>query len=224
MMTLINPGQRKSALRLYAGLTVGSLFIALLAGCASGLLPKPQAEPTLFLLDDAAWAQPTGGAVTPTYGSPRTLVVDPPRAAAGFDGRNIAYVRRAHELEYFAQSQWVDTPSHMLAPLMVRALQRSGAFTAVLQSPSAAVGALRLETELVRLQQDFTQTPSQVRLTLRAVLVETATRRVISWRELETRTVAAKDDAYGGAVAANRAVQTLMVELVDFCRQASNIQ
>ena len=108
-----------------------------------------------------------------------TLIVNPPHAAAGFDSRRIIYVRELHKLEYFAHSEWVDTPARMLAPLIVAALENGGAFRAVVLTPSAASGDFRLDTEIVRLQHEFGTGPSRVRFTLRAYLVEV--NRAGSW-------------------------------------------
>jgi cholesterol transport system auxiliary component len=127
------------------------------------------------------------------------------------------YLRRPQELEAFAFHEWVDTPARMLAPLLVRSLQGSGAFSAVLLAPSAATGTLRLETELIRLQQDFGTRPSQVQLTLRGVLLDTATRQVIAWREFDEKVPAATDDPVGGAEAAQEATQRVLAALAAFC-------
>jgi cholesterol transport system auxiliary component len=149
-----------------------------------------------------------------------TLVVSPPRAAAGFDSPHMIYLRRAGQPEYFAYNQWVDTPARMLAPLLVGAIARSGAFRAVVPTPSPAGGELRLETEILRLQQEFLQAPGQVRFTLRAYLVETATRRVLASREFDSRIITASEDPAGGAAAANRAVAVVLAELALFCAEA----
>jgi len=69
----------------------------------------------------------------------------------------------------------------------------------------------------LRLQHDFSVQPSRVRFTLRADLVDNATRQVIAGREFDATVVAASDDAYGGVVAANGAVQAVLAELADFC-------
>jgi cholesterol transport system auxiliary component len=115
----------------------------------------------------------------------------------------------------------VDTPAQMLAPLIVSALDRSGAFRAVLLAPTTATGELRLDTELIRLQHEFGASPSQVRLTLRAVVIETSARRVLAWREFDAVVPAGSDDPYGGVVAANRAVATVLADLAAFCAQAA---
>jgi hypothetical protein len=100
-------------------------------------------------------------------------------------------VRQPHLLEYYAQSEWVDTPARMLAPLIVSAIENTGAFRAVILTPSAATGELRLHTEIIRLQHDLSAQPGRVVFTLRAYLVDTTTRgcwrRVSSMRSLQPR-------------------------------------
>jgi cholesterol transport system auxiliary component len=212
---MTKPSRRQALVRTaqWAGIaTLGPLV-----GCGS-LLPTPPPAPSLFALDDAA--APAAPPPAPSANAP-TLIVNVPRAAAGFDGTRIVYVRQAHAVEAFAYSQWVDTPALMLAPLIAQAIERTGAFRAVLRAPTAATGELRLDTELIRLQHEFTAAPSRVRLTLRAVLVEPATRRVVASREFDTSVVSASEDTYGGVLAANEAVKVLLAELAAFCAQAA---
>ncbi len=195
---------------------VGLLGLSLLAGCGS-LLPKPQPTPSLFVLDDAGSA--TTSAPRPGAAAAATLIVNAPRATAAFDTTHIVYLRHAHEIEYFAHNQWADTPAQMLAPLIVHRLERSGAFRAVVHGPSSVAADLRLDTELVRLQHEFTGTSSRVRLTLRAVLVDAATRRVLAWREFDASVAAPSNDPQGGVMAANQAVQNVLSDLAAFCAE-----
>jgi len=212
-----NPGRRRIGVALLASSLGASSGLGLLGGCATSLLPQAPPPPALFVLDDArpAPVQPA----RPAAAAP-TLIVSVPRAAAGFDTRHIVYLRRAHEIEFFAHSQWVDTPAQMLTPLVTRAVEYSGAFKAVLSAPTTALGELRLDTEIVRLQQEFTEVPSRVRLTLRAVLLDTATRRVVALREFDASVPAASDDPAGGVAAARLAVQRVLGELAAFCAEA----
>ncbi|MFP8779843.1 ABC-type transport auxiliary lipoprotein family protein [Hydrogenophaga sp. RWCD_12] len=187
--------------------------VPLLPGCTGTLLPKAAQPPARFTLDSA---MPETAAPTPPAGAP-TLTVDLPRAAPGHDSRRMVFVRRPPELEAFGFHEWVEPPARMLAPLLVRALQDSGAFAAVLLAPSAAVGTWRLETSSLQLQQDFTRKPSQVRLGLRAVLLDSATREVLAWREFETGVDAAGDDPVSGAQAAQTAARQLALAVAAFC-------
>jgi cholesterol transport system auxiliary component len=60
-----------------------------------------------------------------------------------------------------------------------------------------------------------------VRFTLRAYLVDNSTRRVLAWREFDEGVAAASENPYGGVVAANRAVQSVLQQLAGFCAEAA---
>jgi cholesterol transport system auxiliary component len=152
---------------------------------------------------------------------PYTLIVNDTQAAAGFDSQRIIYVRQAHKPEYFAHSEWLDPPARMISSLIVGALEQSGAFRAVVSSPGSASGELRLETEVLLLQQEFTSRPSQVRFALRAYIAEDGTRRVVATRDFEALVPAPSDDPYGGVQAANAAVQDVLGQLTAFCIQTA---
>lgn len=190
------------------GVVIGAW--AALGGCGS-LQPVKSESPSTYALDarfDAPVAQP-GGALT--------LVVAKPRESAGFDSARMVYVKKPHELEYFSRNQWVDSPGKMLAPVLLRALEAGGAFRAVTQAPAPVNGDLRLETDIVRLQQEFLEAPSRVRFTLRAQLIDVSGKRVIATREFDVSETAPSDDPYGGVVAANRAVRRVFGEVAEFC-------
>jgi cholesterol transport system auxiliary component len=197
--------------------------LSVLSGCSS-LLPTPATAPSLFTLDDGSSAfvanasKPAPGATAKTPDG--TLIINTPKAAAGYATSHIVYARRTHEIEYFAFSQWVDSPAQMLTPLIVRAVERTGAFQAVLASPTAASGRFRLDTEIIRLQQDFSAPPSRVRLTLRAVLIDTTTKAVVARREFDASVTSSSEDTYGGVVAAQAVTQRLLTELAGFCAEA----
>ena len=210
------------------------LSVSVLNGCGS-LLPKAPDQPTLYMLDGMLDAMPINAQpsaqtnartnnvdikqVQPGAPLP-TLTVSTPIAAAGFGGVHIVYQRKAHELERFALNQWVDTPAQMLAPLIVRAVENGSAFRGVVRGSTAAVSDFRLDTEIVRLQQNFISAPSETRLTLRAVLVNTATRRIVAAREFDTSVAAASEDPRGGVEAANAAVRQVLADLAKFCAEA----
>jgi cholesterol transport system auxiliary component len=202
-----------------------ALLLLLVAGC-SALSSTAIPPPSLFALDrtetptakSRLWQD--GAAVAKGKNAP-TLIVNPPYAAAGFDSQRIVYVRKAHQLEYFSHSEWVDTPARMIAPLIVAATEEGAAFRAVVLTPSAAAGDLRLDTEIIRLQHEFGGTPGRVRFTLRASLVDNTTRRVLAQREFDETISTASDDPRSGVVAANQAVQVVLEKLAGFCTEAA---
>ena len=195
------------------------ISVVILGGCGS-ILPKAPIQPTLYVLNTVPrLAAPPPPSATQSRLSAPTLTVSTPIAAAGFGSTHIVYQRQAYELEHFAVNQWVDTPVQMLTPLIVRTLETSGAFRAVLRGSTAALSELRLDTELVRLQQEFQTSPSRVRLTLRAVMVDAATRRVLASREFEASIPSPSEDPAGGVVAANLAVENVLAQLSKFCAE-----
>ena len=188
-------------------------------GCSS-LLPAAEPPPAHYTLQMSPGGQPDGRSPTAPAAAPM-LVVNAPRAAAGFDSARIIYTRQPQRLEYFARSEWVDTPARMLAPMLVTTLAGRGAFRAVVQAPSTAVGDLRLDTQVLRLQQEFGAPPSRVRFTLRAQLIDDKTHRVLAARDFEATANAASDDPAGGVAAAQAAVQAVLAELSAFCGDAA---
>lgn len=145
-----------------------------------------------------------------------TLIVNPPHAAAGYDSQHILYVRQPHQLEYYAHSEWIDTPARMLTPLIVAAIEQSGGYQAVVLTPSAAAGELRLDTEIVRLQYELDREPSRVHFTLRAYIVDTKSRQVLGWREFDESVGLETAGPYGVVVASNRAVHNALAKLTVF--------
>lgn len=145
-----------------------------------------------------------------------TLLVSTPIAQPGFDSARMVYIKKPHEIEFFAQNKWVDTPARMLTPLLVQAIESSGKFVAVVTNRSAVTGDLRLDTEIIKFQQEFLTKPSQVRIEIRAQLIDISGRRVMATREFEVIELATSEDPYGGVLAANRAVKRILIQIAEF--------
>ena len=200
------------------------LLLTLTSGC--GLLQsRATPQPAFYSLDNtwrAVGAVASARAVA-SNAAP-ILIVNPSHAAAGFESSRIIYTREPHQLEYFAHSEWIEPPARMLVPLVVAAVESSGAFRAVIPTPSAAVGDLRLDTEIIRLQHEFGALPSRAHFTLRAYIVDNTTRLVLAWREFDESAPATSEDPYGGVVAANRVIRLVLEDLSTFCAEQARIK
>ena len=199
---------------LWPGLLPCLLPCLLLASC-SVLGSKPHAPLhiyTLNLADSAAPAQASQPKQRPV------ILVEIPTAAAAYDSTHMVYVRQPQTQEAYANSAWADTPARLLAPLLATQLQQSGVFAAVLLAPSAGKPDLRLDTTILRLEQDFLQTPSVVRLDMQFTLMDSSSHTVLAWRRAHIEQTAMSDDARGGAQASNAAVQAALREGADFLR------
>lgn len=210
--------RRRAPGPLRAAGVVALLAATLLAGCGN-LLPKPAAPPITYTLEAGVEA---GALPAAAAASAPTLAVSALQAAAGYDSPRIVYLRRPQQLEAYAHSVWVDTPARMLAPLLVAALNRSGAFAAVVSAPSAAASTLRLDTEVLRLRQDFEGGASAVTLSLRATLVDGATRQVLGSRDFSATVPAASADSAGGVQAAQTATRQVLAQLAPWCAAAAS--
>lgn len=149
------------------------------------------------------------------------LAVSTPQARPGFDTAQMAYVHKPFEVNYFVTSRWADEPAQMLEPLLMQVLEQTGGFRAVVQAQGVVPAEIRLDTELLRLQQDFTTRPSRVQLTLRAQLIELRGKRVLAVKQFDESEIAASENAYGGVTAANRALQRVLDQLTEFCIKES---
>ena len=202
---------RETWVRLTRMLTAGGLCLAL-AGCLS--VPHNPQEPVhTFVLTPENL---TGAADPQAKSGAGVLVVNVPQAQPGFESSGMAYIQRPYEISYYATHQWAETPSRMLQPLLVRTFERTGVWRAVMAMPTSVRGDDRLDVDQVVIVQEFLQRPSRVLVSLRAQLILLPSYQVIGVRRFEASEAAPTDDAYGGAMAANRALQVLLKDLGDW--------
>jgi cholesterol transport system auxiliary component len=191
-------------------------LFALLTSCAM-LSTKATSQLSTYTLNGEATAMADS---TPQVMSGPVLLVEVPHAAPGYDSARMVYVRHPLTQEVYANSVWIDTPARMLAPMLVAHVQKSLQFRAVLSAPSSGKASLRLDTTILRLQQNFLQVPSTVQLSMRVTLMDNATRDVLASRTLNVVQSASSDDAFGGAQAAQSAVQEGLRQVEDFLQAA----
>lgn len=194
--------------RLCRAMGIGIVALTL-TGCLS--LPRDEQQTRTFLL---SLDRPAGGGSVPEV-KPRAgiLVVNVPVAQPGFETQRMAYTQRPYEVSYYATHQWADSPARMVTPLLIQALEQTGHWRAIIPMPTSVRGDHRVEIDQLELVQNFRQKPSQVRLALRVQVIKLPEFLVLGTRLFDAAEAAATDDAYGGAVAANRAVERLMKEI-----------
>ena len=152
-------------------------------------------------------------------GNSPVVQLSPPQAEPGFETPRMVYLKRPYELEYFAANQWADTPANMVAPLLAQSLSQSGILRDVVLLPSLVPGDYRLDVYGFALQQEFFQQPSRVRVTARAQLVDLKLSMIVGLQRFEAVEPAPSENAYGGVVAANRAVAGLLDQIGSWLRQ-----
>jgi cholesterol transport system auxiliary component len=134
----------------------------------------------------------------------------------------MAYTTEAHQIAFFNRHEWTDTPSRMLLPLLVRALQDTRCFSAVATPPYTEHYTHALRTDLVELLQDFTSQPPTLRLVLRVQLSDDVVGRVVASREIVLSEPLLQGTPEAGVVAANRAAARALQEVVTFALTATS--
>jgi len=194
---------------------VGLVAAVLGLSACTALRPAPSTPPVFYSFETLP-SQATPAASGVATQSLPTLIINPVQAAPGFDSQRLMYVQEDHQLAYFAHSEWVDTPARLLGPLLVATLEKTGAFGAVVATPTSVSGDVRLDTTILRLQHNFLTHPSRVQFTLRAYLSDEKTRRVLAWREFSFEAVASSDSPQGGVAATQVVIQDVLTQLAQF--------
>jgi len=200
----MTPGARRAFLRLGPA--------ALLAGCA---LPAREPELTASVIDQLPADLPHAARTA------RTLLVLAPRAQAAYDTRRMAYSLRPHHLAYYGRNEWASTPPQMLQPLLVRTLDATGHFQAVLVPPQAGGATHSLQVDVLQLLQDFDAQPPVLRLVLHAQLADAA-QRVLASREFALQQVMTEAAPAGGVRAANEAMAQALRALALFVLEGAH--
>ena len=199
-------GVRPPALAALAGVLA---LLSLLSGCAALLAPHEPAEIRKEVLDKLPSPVPQ----RPSRGA--LLLVLPPQSSPIYDTAEMAYRVRPHEIAFFAQHEWAETPAQMLQPLLVKTLQATGFFSAVLSPPYAGGYRYALRTQIRELVADFTSEPAAVQLSLRVELSDRTAARV-AVKEIAVREPMQAKTPYAGVVAANEAASKALLELARF--------
>jgi cholesterol transport system auxiliary component len=187
----------------------------LLTACALSRSTEGPVHTFLLKMEEGTWAAPSSGEKPASHG---ILLISLPQADPGFDTPRMVYLTRPYEVRYYTANQWADTPPRMLVSLLTYSMEKSGFWQTVVSSPASIRGDYRLDTQGLILQQEFIQQPSQVRLALRVQLIEQREQKVIGSKRIEIVEKAPSEDAYGGVVAANRAVTKLLDQVAVWVR------
>jgi cholesterol transport system auxiliary component len=151
-----------------------------------------------------------------------TVLVLPPKTTPLYDTTQMAYSTQPHAVAYFSEREWGETPSQMLYPLVVRTLENTHAFRAVLTEPFATRYTYALRTEILELIQDFGSDSASLVLTLRFQLTDYAARTVIDTTEISVREPLRERNSYAGVLAANEATAKALRQMAEFVLQSTD--
>jgi len=190
-----------------AALVLAALSLVL-TGCVNfGEKTKIPAVVYYVLNDPVSATEPA-----PLRADAKTLLVLDTTTGSFYDTDQLVFSRSAGTRGQYQFARWTERPGKRFADLMRTRLDRQGAWNV-----SAAGGYVRgdmlLDTELVEFYHDAASEPGQMRLVLRAELVDLKQRTLLGRRVFEQQMPLATYDAAGAALAANLAVSRALDDL-----------
>ncbi|MDP1645959.1 MAG: ABC-type transport auxiliary lipoprotein family protein [Thiobacillus sp.] len=179
-----------------------------LTGCVNfGEKPNSPAVVYYVLNDPAPATEPN-----PLRGDAPTLLVLGTTTGSFYDTDQLIFSRSAGTRGQYQFARWTERPGKRFADLMRARLDRQGAWHV-----SAAGGYVRgdmlLDTELVEFYHDAASAPGQVRLVLRAELVDLKHSTLLGRRVFEQQVPLTTYDAAGTAQASSLAVSRALDDL-----------
>ena len=189
------------------GLSLMALVLAL-SGCVSFGQSANAPGVVYYVLNDAEPAT----APTPAPADAPTLLVLDTTTGGFYDSDQLVFSRSAGTRGQYQFARWTERPGKRFADLMRTRLDRQGAWH-VSAAGGYVRGDLLLDTELVEFYHDAASEPGQVRLALRAELVDLKQRKLLGRHVFEQEVALARYDAAGAAEASSLAVSRALDEL-----------
>jgi len=126
-----------------------------------------------------------------------------------YDSDQLVFSRTAGTRGQYQFARWTERPGRRFAELLRTRLDRLGRYRV---APAGGVvrGDLMLDTRLVEFYHDATSEPGQVRLELRAELVDLKQRRLLGRHTFEQKVPLTTYNAAGAAQASNLAVSRVL--------------
>lgn len=186
----------------YRGLIFALFF--LLSGCLSPVTPG---KGSAYLIKTVPYNVPV------SRHRAGTILVMLPNTASLYNTRDMAYSDSPFKVSYYAKNSWAEVPSDMLQPLIIKTLQKTHHYKAVVSAPYPGHYHYLLTTDITELLQDFTGCVPLLKFGLRAQLSNGDTGQIISVKEFNRSVPMRKKDPYAGVIAANEAVSDVLRKL-----------
>lgn len=199
----------KNLLKIWRGVGVYLTCLVTLQACS---LFKPiQIEPLHY------YTLTTYPGACPARCSRGTILVTQPRANAMYNSPRMIYSPDCYQLQFFTKNRWADTPPQMLHPLLIKSLQNTGYFQAIINTPTTTCYDWILNTQLLSFQQEFLTPSSRFRMGIRAQLINAQSNRIIATKDFIVVQKTPIDNPHGGAMAANIATRKMLRKINNFC-------
>jgi len=189
---------------------------AALTGCVSLGDSSDTPAAVYYVLNDTAPAAAAPAVQPPT--TVTTLRVLDTTTGSFYDTERLVFSRSADTRGHYQFARWTERPGKRFADLLRTRLDHQGIWN--VSAGDGHVGAdWLLDTELIEFYHDAASNPGQLRLVLRADLVDTRQRKLLGRRVFEQQVALASYDAAGAAQASSQAVSHVLDDLTAWLTQ-----
>jgi len=179
-----------------------------LSGCVNFGEKADSPAVVYYVLDD-----PTPPATAkPVLADAPTLLVLDTTTGGFYDTDQLIFSRSPATRGQYQFARWTERPGKRFADLMRTRLDHQGSYH-VTAAGGYVRGDLLLDTELIEFYHDAVSEPGQVRLALRAELLDLKQRKLLGRRVFEQQVALTRYDAAGAAEASSQAVSRVLDEL-----------
>lgn len=153
---------------------------------------------------------------------PLRLIVREMLAPPFINSHKIVFRQAEGQRGFYQFSNWVEPPPNRLTTLMIAAIEGSAMFKSVSRESSSTVGELQLNTELLQLFHDATDSPGKVVLMITAELVDTIRRTTLARHTFTIEEDATSYGVEGMVEGAGTAVDRFLAELLNWVSENLN--
>jgi len=179
-----------------------------LTGCVNFGEKSDTPAVVYYVLED-----PTASATAiPVRADAPTLLVLDTTTGGFYDTDQLIFSRSPATRGQYQFARWTERPGKRFADLMRTRLDHQGSYH-VTAAGGYVRGDLLLDTELIEFYHDAVSEPGQVRLALRAELLDLKQRKLLGRRVFEQQVALTRYDAAGAAEASSQAVSRVLDEL-----------
>jgi cholesterol transport system auxiliary component len=159
----------------------------------------------------------TPGVHSAKHHSAKILLVMAPEAAPYYKTTQMAYELKPHQVSYYTRNAWAEPPAQMLQPLLVKTLQKTNHFHAIVTPPVTGNYDYMLMTQILTLRANLESCPGVYQITLRAQIIKTSSNKAIATKDITVyEPITCKSAFYSNVLAANRAVAKALAQVTAF--------
>ena len=144
------------------------------------------------------------------------LAIDKPQTERGLQSNAMLYSAKDLQVNSYAFNKWTTAPADLLQELLIESFNRSGMFKAVVSNKYVNSAHWVLKIHLLSWNQSFLTSPSSVKVAFIANVYNQKTAKIVASRIFEKIMLCKTNDAYGGVVAINDAMDWLVPKVHSF--------